>query len=124
VTQTEERSEASGAAPSVSRFHTRLKQRPAEAFLSVRALAISLGPDVVEKVSDGSVAYLRREKLFLTVHAEKSRIHLAFPREVTLEDPSGRLLRRGEERYLAIEGAEGVDGHVQEFVRKSYAALR
>ncbi|HUR68033.1 MAG TPA: DUF5655 domain-containing protein [Candidatus Thermoplasmatota archaeon] len=112
------------AAPTVSRFHTRLKPRPAEAFLSVRALALSLGPDVVEQVTESSVIYLRRVKPFLTVHAAKSRLNVAFPRELSLDDPHGRLLKRGEEKYVSLEGPEGVDGHVQEFVRKAYTALR
>jgi hypothetical protein len=118
----EERGETS--APTVSRFHSRLKQRPGEAFLVVRALAMSLGPDVTEKVSDSSVSYLRRDRPFLTVHAQKARLNLAFPREAILEDPTGRLLKRGDERYVALDGPEGVDGHTQEFVRKAYTALR
>lgn len=122
MTQAEERAEATQ--PTASRFHARLRQRAGEAFLAVRALAISLGPDVVEKVTEGSVAYLRRERLFLTITPQKTKLHVAFPRGIAIEDPNGRLLKRGEERYLALEGAESVDGHVQEFVRKAYAALR
>jgi hypothetical protein len=124
VAQAEERSEGAGAMSSVSRFHSKLKQRAGEAFLSVRALAMSLGPDVTEKVTDGSVCYMRRDRPFMTVSADKTRLHVAFPREIALPDPNGRLLKRGEERYVAIEGSESVDGHVQEFVRRSYAALR
>lgn len=108
----------------VQEFHGSLKPRPAEAFLTLRALAVSLGPDVVEDVSSGSVVYLRRDKPFLQVQQVKSRLHLGFPAGVALADPNGRLLKRGEEKYVAVEGPEGVDGHVQEFVRKAYASLR
>ena len=108
----------------VAEFHSSLKPRPAEAFLALRALAVSLGPDVIESVSGGSVTYLRREKPFLHVQHARSRLQVAFPPNLPLPDPNGRLLKRGEERYLAVEGPEGVDGHVQEFVRRAYAALR
>lgn len=108
----------------VARFHTRLKQRPAEAFLALRALAVSLGPDVVERVDDTQVAYLRGSRPFMAVHPAKSRLHLVFPSGIALDDPNGRLLKRGEEHYVTLEGPESVDGHVQEFVRKAYAALR
>ncbi|HET6405855.1 MAG TPA: DUF5655 domain-containing protein [Candidatus Thermoplasmatota archaeon] len=109
---------------SVSDFHGSLKPRAAEAFLSLRALAVSLGPDVVERPSGSSVTYLRREKPFVVVQQAKTRLHVAFPPGVPLSDPNGRLLKRGDERYVAVEGPEGVDGHVQEFIRKAYAALR
>lgn len=109
---------------SVSEFHSSLKPRPAEAFLAVRALAVSLGPDVVERVNGGIVTYLRRDKPFLVVQQVKSRLHVQFPPGMPLDDPNGRLLKRGEERYAAVDGPEGVDGHVQEFVRKAYALLR
>lgn len=110
--------------PTVQSFHTRLKPRPGEAFLALRALAVSLGPDVVERVTDGSVTYCRREATFLTVHNARAKLHVAFPPEAKLEDPNGRLLKRGEEKYVIVDGPEGVDGHVQEFIRKAYAALR
>lgn len=90
----------------------------------MRALAVSLGPDVIEQVDESSVVYLRRNRPFLTVMANKSRLHVAFPAEVALDDPNGRLLKRGDDRFVAVDGPEGVDGHVQEFVRKAYAALR
>lgn len=108
----------------VAEFHGSLKPRPAEAFLALRALAVSLGPDVLERPSGGSVTYLRRDKPFLVVQQAKSKLHLAFPPGLALDDPNGRLLKRGEERYVTVEGAEGVDGHVQEFIRKAYSALR
>lgn len=108
---------------SVADFHSSLKPRPAEAFLAIRALAVSLGPDVVERPSGTSVTYLRRDKPFVVVQQAKARLHVAFPPGIQLEDPNGRLLRRGDERYVAVEGPEGVDGHVQEFVRRAYAAL-
>lgn len=108
----------------VSAFHTRLKPRPGEAFLTLRALAISLGPDVVEKVTDAEVTYLRRDRVFLTVHSAKARLHLLFPPGVALDDPNGRLLKRADERFVAVDGPENVDGHVQEFIRKAYTAAR
>ena len=108
---------------SVAEFHQNLKPRAAEAFLAIRALAVSLGPDVVEKVAGATVTYLRRERPFVVVQQARAKLHLAFPVGVALADPNGRLLKRGEERYVAVEGPEGVDGHVQEFVRKAYAAI-
>ncbi|HVM44959.1 MAG TPA: DUF5655 domain-containing protein [Candidatus Thermoplasmatota archaeon] len=107
---------------SVSDFHSSLKPRAAEAFLALRALAVSLGPDVVEKAGSSTVTYLRRDKPFLHVQQAKSRLHVAFPAALGLQDPNGRLLRRGEDKYVAVEGPEGVDGHLQEFVRKAYSA--
>jgi hypothetical protein len=109
---------------SIASFHQRLRARPADAFLVVRALAVSLGPDIDERVSSEGVVYARRGRPFLTVVPAKSRLHLMFPRDVPLADPSGRLLRRADERFVAVDGPEAVDGHVQEFVRNSYAALR
>ena len=94
------------------------------AFLSVRALAVSLGPDVNEQVDAGEVVYGRRDKTFLRVRAARSHLALVFPEGLSLPDPSGRLLRRGEEWYVPLESAESLDGHVQEFVRRAYAALR
>lgn len=108
----------------VSAFHRRLKPRPAEAFLSVRALAHSLGPDVVEKVDATSVCYMRRDSLFLKVQAVKSRLVAVFPPHLALADPMGRLLKRGDEKYAPLDSPEGLDGHVQEFIRKAYAAAR
>ena len=108
----------------IADFHGSLKPRPAEAFLTLRALAVSLGPDVIEQVSGASVTYLRRDKPFLHVQQVKSRLHLGFPSGIPLTDPNGRLLRRGDERYVAVEGSDGVDGHVQEFIRKAYSAMR
>lgn len=108
----------------VSDFHRRLRDRPGDAFLAMRALAMSLGPDVEERVGDTTACYLRRGEPFLIVHASKSRLQAAFPVGLDLPDPMGRLLKRGDERYVAIEGPESIDGHVQEFVRRSYAAAR
>lgn len=110
--------------PSVSEFHSNLKPRPAEAFLAVRALAVSLGPDVIEQPVGSTVTYLRRDKPFVHVQQVRSRLHVSFPPGIPLDDPNGRLLRRGDERYVTVDGPEHVDGHVQEFVRKAYAQLR
>lgn len=116
--------QSSGSVPSVASFHTKLKPRPADAFLVLRALALSLGPDVTERVADGGVVYCRREQTFLQVTPAKSRLHIGFPAAVALDDPNGRLLKRGTDRFVAVDGPEGVDGHVQEFIRKSYTAAR
>lgn len=90
----------------------------------MRALARSLGPDVVEKVDASGVCYLRRDALFLKVQALKTRLVAVFPPNIPLPDPMGRLLKRGDERYAPLDGPEGVDGHVQEFIRKAYTAAR
>lgn len=108
---------------SVAEFHHNLKPRAAEAFLAIRALAVSLGPDVVEQVAGTTVTYMRRDRPFVIVQQARAKLHIAFPPGLALPDPNGRLLKRGEERYLAVEGPENVDGHVQEFVRRAYAAL-
>lgn len=108
----------------VAAFHRRLKPRPAEAFLSVRALALSLGPDVVERVEASSVCYLRRENLFLKLQPVKNRLVAIFPPHLPLPDPMGRLLRRGDERYAPLDSPEGLDGHVQEFIRRAYTSSR
>lgn len=110
---------------SVHDFHAGLKPRPAEAFLSLRALAVSLGPDVVERVvNSGNVTYLRRTKPFVSVQVVKTKLHVSFPPGLPLDDPSGRLLRRGDERYVVVEGPESVDGHLQAFIRKAYIVAR
>lgn len=108
----------------VSDFHQRLRQRPAEAFLAARALIMSLGPDITERVEDHSVCYLRREEPFITLTATKTRLQAVFHAGLSLPDPMGRLLKRGDERYLALDGPEAIDGHAQEFVRKAYTAAR
>lgn len=108
----------------VSAFYHRLRSGPAEAFLTVRALVLSLGPDVQERVDDMTATYLRREETFLTILASKTRLQVVFPPRLDLPDPMGRLLRRGDERYLVIDRPDPLDGHVQEFIRRSYAAAR
>lgn len=100
----------------------RAEQRPC--FLAVRALAMSLGPDVVEKVDGGEVTYLRRLRPFVILRAGRSVPSVVFPNAIPLEDPMGRLLRRGEERYVPLDAGSELDAHVQEFVRKAYAASR
>lgn len=118
-----------GVAPRASQadaaaFLGTLRHELRSAFLSVRALALSLGPDVAEHTAGGEVVYCRRERAFLRVRSAKSHLALVFPHEVSLPDPSGRLLRRGDETYVPLDSGESLDGHVQEFVRKAYAALR
>lgn len=108
----------------MSDFLKRLRPEPGGAFLALRALALSLGPDVSEQVADGGVTYCRRERSFLSVRPARSHLSVVFPEGLTLTDPMGRLMRRGPERYVNLETSDGLDGHVQEFVRKAYAAAR
>lgn len=107
-----------------SAFLASLRGDLRSAFLTVRALALSLGPEVGEQVTGGEVVYTRRDKEFMRVRSARSQIHLVFPEGVSLPDPSGRLLRRGEEWYVPLDQAESLDGHVQEFVGRAYAAFR
>jgi hypothetical protein len=118
-----------GVAPRASQadasaFLGTLRHEHRSAFLSVRALIVSLGPEVVEQVSGSEVSYCRRERLFLRVRAAKSHLTLVFPEGVHLPDPHGRLLRRGDEWYVPLDTPENLDGHVQEFVRRAYVAAR
>lgn len=108
----------------IADFVKRLRPEPRQAFLTLRALVVNLGPDVVEQVTASSVHYLRRERTFLKVEAVRARLSAAFPPTVPMEDPMGRLLRRGEEKYFRLERTDDLDGHVQEFVRKSYTLAR
>lgn len=94
------------------------------AFLSLRALVVSLGPEVNETIGGGEATYCRRDKVFLRVRSAKSHLALVFPEGIDIPDPHGRLLKRGDERYVPLDSAESLDGHVQEFVRRAYAALR
>lgn len=115
---------AVGHAPALA-FHARLKPRPADAYLALRALVLSLGPDVTERVSESSVCYERRGKVFLTLHAHRgARMRAVFPEDVPLDDPEGRLLRRAGDRYAALDAPEHLDSHLTEFIRKSYAGSR
>lgn len=102
----------------------RLAPGPRGALLSLRALILSLGPDVSEQVNAGGVEYLRRDRTFLLVEAIRSRLVAAFPAGVDVEDPMGRLLRRADQRYFRLDAAGDLDAHVQEFVRKAYAVAR
>jgi hypothetical protein len=105
-------------------FLDRLRPEPRTGFLSLRALVLSLGPDVAEKTDGTDLTYYRRERQFLMVRAAKQHLTAAFPPGLQLDDPMGRLLRRGAEHYVPIDTPEALDGHVQEFVRKAYAAAR
>ena len=108
----------------IAEFVRRLRPGPRSGILALRALAVSLGPDVIERVDDGRVTYLRRERPFLVVDAQRQRLLATFPTEIPLDDPMGRLLKRGEERYFRLDGPDDLDGHAQEFVRDAYAAAR
>lgn len=118
-----------GVAPRASQadastFLGTLRHEHRLAFLSVRALVLSLGPEVAEHMGGGEVTYCRRERLFLRVRAAKSHLTLVFAEGLHLADPHGRLLRRGDEWYVPLDTPESLDGHVQEFVRKAYVAAR
>ena len=104
-------------------FVRRLRAEPRHALLALRALALSLGSDVVERVESARVAYLRRERVFLVVEPLRARLVAAFPADIEMNDPLGRLLRRGDERYFRLDSGD-LDAHVQQFVREAYAAAR
>lgn len=102
-------------------FMQRMRADQRQGFLALRALALSLGPDVVERVEGSEVTYLRRAYPFVGLRAGRGAPTLVFPAGLNLEDPMGRLLRRGDERYVQLDRAEALDAHVAEFVRKAYA---
>lgn len=109
----------------IADFVKRLRPEPRGGFLTLRALVVSLGPDVVERVTPSLVLYLRHDRQFLKVEALRAaRLLVAFPPGLPIDDTMGRLLRRGEERYFKLERPDDLDGHVQEFVRKAYAVAR
>ena len=99
----------------------RLRAEPRSALLALRALALSLGPDVVERVGGGDVTYVRRDKPFLTVDIVRARLVATFPPGVRIADPMGRLLKRGEQQYFRLDGSGDLDAHVQQFVRDAYS---
>lgn len=105
-------------------FLDRLRPEPKQGFLSLRALVLSLGPDVVERIEGSDITYSRRERAFLHARSAKQHLTVAFPPGLVLSDPMGRLMRRGAESYVPLDSGEALDGHVQEFVRKAYAAAR
>lgn len=110
---------------SIQEFVKRLRPEPRTAFLSLRAIVVSLGPDIVERVTPSEVLYLRRERVFTKVEALRpTRLAVVFPIHVQPEDAMGRLLRRGEERYFRLEKPDDLDAHCQEFVRKAYTVSR
>ncbi|MEA3201517.1 MAG: hypothetical protein QOE90_2945 [Thermoplasmata archaeon] len=104
-------------------FMHRMRADQRTGFLALRALALSLGPDVVERVDGTEVTYMRRARPFVGVRTGRGAPTLVFPPGLPLEDPMGRLLRHGDERYVSLDTAEALDAHVQEFVRKAYALL-
>lgn len=109
----------------IAEFVKRLRPDPRAGFLTLRALVVNLGPDVIERVTPSTVSYLRRDKTFLRVEALRpTRLAVSFPPGTNVDDAMGRLLRRGDERYFRLERGEDLDGHCQEFVRKAYAAAR
>lgn len=112
------------SAADVAEFVQRLRPEPRKAFLTLRALVVNLGPDVVERVTPGGVHYLRRETPFLRVEAVRTRLRGAFPATIQHEDALGRLLKRGEERTFRLDRPDDLDAHIQEFVRKAYTFSR
>lgn len=107
----------------IGEFVAKLKAEPRAGLLALRAIALSLGPDVFERVSPNSVRYERRSAPFLIVEPDRSRLIAGFPLEIKMDDPSGRLLRRGEFRFFRVDAAGDLDGHIQEFIRKAYSAV-
>lgn len=109
----------------ITDFVNRLRAEPRAAFLALRALVVNLGPDVVERVTQTAVLYLRRDRQFLKVESTRAtRLTATIPPGIDMEDAMGRLLTRGQEKYFKLEKSEDLDGHTQEFVRKAYAAAR
>lgn len=108
----------------IADFVAKLKSEPRAGLLALRAIALSLGPDVSERVTSSAVTYERRSAPFLIVEPDRSRLIAGFPLAIKMDDPSGRLLRRGEFRYFRVDAAGDLDAHVQEFVRKAYSAAR
>lgn len=108
----------------LSAFLERLRPDPRGGFLTLRALVLGLGPDVAERLEGSDLVYQRRDRTFLVVRASKQHLTATFPPGLPLPDPMGRLLRRGGESYVPVDSPEALDGHVQEFVRKAYAAAR
>lgn len=109
----------------IADFVKRLRPEPRTGFLTLRALVVNLGPDVVERVASSVVTYCRRDREFLKVEALRpTRLAVTFPPALAPDDAMGRLLRRGDERYFRLEKPDDLDGHCQEFVRKAYAAAR
>lgn len=102
----------------------RLRSGPRAGLLALRALTLSLGPDVAERVTATTVTYLRRERAFLGVESVRTRLLATFPSDITLNDPMGRLLKRGEQRYFRVDDAGDLDAHIQQFVRQAYSAAR
>lgn len=108
----------------LSSFLERLRPDPRGGFLTLRALVLSLGPDVAERFENSDLVYTRRDRTFLVVRATKQHLTATFPPGFALPDPNGRLLRRGGESYVPIDSPDTLDGHVQEFMRRAYAAAR
>lgn len=108
----------------LSAFLERLRPDPRTAYLALRALTLSLGPDVAEQIEGSDMTYYRRDKPFLVARAQKQHLSASFPPGLNLPDPMGRLMRRGGEHYVPLDSPDALDGHVQEFVRKAYSAAR
>lgn len=117
-------------------FLQRLSETAKRSFLSLRALVVNLGPDVTETVRASEVAYGRtggnasnghaaepgaEREPFVLARLQRNRLFAVFPDGEALDDPLGRLLRRGRERHVRLDESEEIDAHLQEFARKAYS---
>lgn len=113
----------SGHGSAVDLFMNKLTLQARRSFLSLRALLVSLGPDVHEAVEKQEVVY-SRAKPFLIARLQRGHLLAVFPDGEALSDPLGRLLRKGRERYVRLDENEDLDAHMQEFARKAYVQAR
>ncbi len=118
-----EESHATDVIPTVDDFLSNLQPADRKAFLSLRAMVVSLGGDVKERVHVTDVTYSRMRP-FLVARHHHGHLNVAFPEGNTLQDPLGRLLHKGNERHLRLDNPDALDGHVQEFVRSAYTQAR
>lgn len=79
---------------------------------------------MVERVNARDVTYLRRGRAFLVVESVRTRLLASFPADIRLDDPMGRLLKRGEHHYFRVDDAGDLDAHVQQFVQQAYSVAR
>jgi hypothetical protein len=114
---------ADAATAKLEDFLQKLPLGARRSFLSLRALLSNLGPDVTETVRDAEVVYARA-RAFVIARLQRGRLLAVFPDGEQLDDPLGRLLRKGRERYVRLEDADDLDAHLQEFARKAYVLAR
>lgn len=114
---------ASGQGSALDLFLNKLSLQARRSFLSLRALLVSLGPDVHESVDQQEVVY-SRARPFVVARLQRGRLLAVFPGGEALADPLGRLLRKGRDRYVRLDENEDLDAHLQEFARKAYVQAR